>query len=81
MNINHALLRAIGVSTNSLEKLVYAAREAGAYGAKLTGAGGGGCMIALSSPKGIKHIAEAIEKSGGKAFAVKKSDEGARIER
>lgn len=80
MNINQGLLCAIGVSTYSLEKLVYAAREAGAYGAKLTGAGGGGCMIALSPPKKTKQIIEAIERAGGKAFAVKKSDEGVRIE-
>jgi len=80
MNINHALLYAIGVSNASLEKLVCAARDAGAYGAKLTGAGGGGCIVALSSPKEASQIVEAIEKAGGKAFAVKKSDEGARVE-
>lgn len=80
MNINHALLYALGVSNSQLEKLVYAAREDGAYGAKLTGAGGGGCMIALSPPERTKQIAEAIEKAGGKAFAVKKSEEGVRIE-
>jgi len=81
MNINHALLCAIGVSNDSLDRLVYAAREAGAYGAKLTGAGGGGCMIALSPPKRAKQIVEVIEKAGGKAFVVKKSDEGVRVER
>jgi mevalonate kinase len=81
MNINQGLLCAIGVSTDSLEKLVYAAREAGAYGAKLTGAGGGGCIVALSPPEKNKQIAEAIEKTGGKAFAAKKSDEGVRLER
>ena len=47
MNINHGLLSAIGVSTASLDVAVHAARSAGALGAKLTGAGGGGCMIAL----------------------------------
>jgi len=81
MNINHALLCAVGVSTFSLDKLVYAAREAGAYGAKLTGAGGGGCMIALSPPNKAKQITKAIESAGGKAFAAKKSNEGVRIER
>jgi len=80
MNINHALLCAIGVSNEPLDKLIHAAREAGSYGAKLTGAGGGGCMIALSPPKRTKQIIEAIEKAGGKAFAVKASDEGVRIE-
>jgi mevalonate kinase len=47
MNINHGLLSAIGVSTAALDVAVHAARSAGALGAKLTGAGGGGCMIAL----------------------------------
>ena len=47
MNINHGLLSAIGVSTASLDIATHAARSAGALGAKLTGAGGGGCMIAL----------------------------------
>ncbi len=47
MNINHGLLDALGVSTKSLSDLVYASREAGALGAKITGAGGGGCMYAL----------------------------------
>ena len=51
MNINHGLLEALGVGTRELCELVYAARIAGgAFGAKLTGAGGGGCMIALPKP-------------------------------
>ena len=44
MNINHALLCGLGISDESLEWLVNAARKAGALGAKLTGAGEGGCM-------------------------------------
>ena len=47
MNIDHHLLGAIGVSNASLDAACHAAREAGALGAKLTGAGGGGCIIAL----------------------------------
>ncbi|MCK4313951.1 hypothetical protein KAW04_04220 [Candidatus Bathyarchaeota archaeon] len=42
MNINHALLYGLGVSAESLERLVNAARKAGALGAKLTGVGGWG---------------------------------------
>lgn len=80
MNINHALLSSVGVSNQALDRLVYAAREAGAYGAKLTGAGGGGCIIALSSLEKSERIAKAIEKAGGKAIYAEKSDEGVRIE-
>jgi len=47
MNFNHGLLSALGVSSRSLDAMVWAARDAGAIGAKLTGAGGGGCIVAL----------------------------------
>ncbi len=47
MNFNHGLLSALGVSSRSLDAMVWAARDGGAYGAKLTGAGGGGCIVAL----------------------------------
>ena len=47
MDFDHGLLSALGVSTRSLDAMVWAAREAGAHGAKLTGAGGGGCIVAL----------------------------------
>ncbi|WP_254863154.1 mevalonate kinase [Halovivax gelatinilyticus] len=47
MNFTHGLLSALGVSSRSLDSMVWAAREAGAHGAKLTGAGGGGCIVAL----------------------------------
>ncbi|AEH35370.1 mevalonate kinase [Halopiger xanaduensis] len=47
MNFNHGLLSALGVSSRSLDTMVWAARDADAYGAKLTGAGGGGCIVAL----------------------------------
>lgn len=47
MDFNHGLLAALGVSARSLDDMVWAARDAGAYGAKLTGAGGGGCIVAL----------------------------------
>jgi mevalonate kinase len=46
---NHALLQEMGVSCSELDRLVAAAREGGALGAKLSGAGWGGNMIALVS--------------------------------
>lgn len=48
MDMNQGLLSALMLSTENLERLCSAARDAGALGAKLTGAGGGGCMIALA---------------------------------
>jgi len=81
MNINHALLCAVGVSHEVLEHLIYAARRGGALGAKLTGGGGGGCMIALAEEKKLKQVMTAIERAGGTAFEARKTNEGVRIER
>jgi mevalonate kinase len=47
MNRNQQLLRELGVSTPELEHLIDAARNAGALGAKLSGGGMGGCILAL----------------------------------
>lgn len=47
MTMNHKLLASLMLSTDALEEMIAAAMEAGALGAKVTGAGGGGCMIAL----------------------------------
>ena len=47
MNMNHHLLEVLGVGHPQLAKMVLAARSAGAFGAKITGAGGGGSMVAL----------------------------------
>lgn len=80
MNMNHALLCALGVSNHAIEQLIAAARSSGALGAKLTGAGGGGCIIALSEPNSIHRIVEAIKHAGGGAFATSKASEGVRIE-
>ena len=80
MNINHALLYGIGVSDESLERLANAARKAGALGAKLTGAGGGGCMIALAREEKLEQVSEAIQRSGGRPFVARKTEEGVRIE-
>ena len=65
MNMNHGLLSAIEVSTGPLEELVAAARAAGATGAKLTGAGGGGAMIALC-PGRTGEVVQALRREGAK---------------
>jgi len=80
MNINHAMLYAVGVSHEALERLVYAARKGGSLGAKLTGGGGGGCIIALAEKNKLKRVMVAIVQAGGTAFQARKTDEGVRIE-
>ncbi len=50
MNMNQHVLSGLFVSTSELEDLCAIARGAGALGAKLTGGGGGGCVIALVAP-------------------------------
>lgn len=79
MNINHGLLEAIGVSTSRLSQMVYAARSAGALGSKITGAGGGGCIIALA-PEREEEVIAALKAIGVSAFKVAFSSEGVRVE-
>jgi mevalonate kinase len=80
MDINHALLCAVGVSNEPLERLIHAAKKAGALSAKLTGAGGG-CMIALTKPEGLWKVAVAINQAGGEAIITRNTTEGVRIEK
>jgi len=65
MNENHKLLQQIEVSSRELDFLVKLARDHGAYGAKLTGGGLGGNIIALTPGKELQdEVANAIEKEG-----------------
>jgi mevalonate kinase len=64
MDRNHEILQQLGVSHARLDTLVAAARKAGALGAKLTGAGGGGHMIALVEEEDAPDVARALEKAG-----------------
>lgn len=62
MNFNQEYLRDLGVSTEKLEAMIAAAKHAGAYGAKLSGAGGGDCMIALVPNAKKKAVEQAIRE-------------------
>ena len=76
MNLNQGLLSAIGVSTIELDDLIYVARREGALGAKLTGAGGGGCMIALAEADKLSNIEKGIRSARGHSMRVNLTDEG-----
>lgn len=67
------------ISKSSLDELVAAAKKAGAYGAKITGSGGGGCMIALSNPKKTSSVCNAILDSGGIPHKVNLTKSGIKI--
>lgn len=63
MNVCHGLLNALEVSTPELERMILMARNAGAAGAKLTGAGGGGSIVALC-PDTIDVVRSTMQQAG-----------------
>lgn len=82
MDQNQTLLRGLGVSTEAIERLCVAARGAGALGAKLTGAGGGGSVLALvpsidderehgAMPRTATAILEAWRRDGFDGFVTR----------
>ena len=80
MEFNQEYLRDLGVSSEKLEALISAAKKAGAWGAKLSGAGGGDCMIALGPSDKRAAIQKAIADAGGEAIDVHPNAQGVRIE-
>ncbi|HWO11384.1 MAG TPA: hypothetical protein VNN80_17945, partial [Polyangiaceae bacterium] len=68
MDRNHRLLGELRVSTPALDAACDAARAAGALGAKLTGGGGGGCVVALASPEGAASVLDAWRRAGLTCF-------------
>jgi mevalonate kinase len=68
MDLNQMILSGLMLSIEEIETMCRLAREAGALGAKLTGSGGGGCVVALAS-EDASPILSAWEKSGFRCFA------------
>lgn len=66
MDQNHSLLQQIDVSSSELDLLVAAAKKAGAMGAKLSGGGRGGNMIALVAEDGIGEVTQGLQSAGAK---------------
>jgi mevalonate kinase len=64
MTQNHELLARLGVSTIELDRAVRWALDSGALGAKLTGAGGGGCALALVEEQHRAHVLETWRRQG-----------------
>jgi len=77
MNKNHQLLSILGVNHPKLDALVQTSQRH-SYGAKLTGAGGGGSMVALTEEPEV--VAELIRKRGGEPYILNSTEVGLRVE-
>jgi galactokinase/mevalonate kinase-like predicted kinase len=80
MNENHAIQRGLGGSGESNERLVAAALGAGALGAKLAGAGGGGTIVALWTRDDASPLESALRAAGATAFYRPEPVYGVRVE-
>ncbi|MCS6827045.1 MAG: mevalonate kinase [Caldilinea sp.] len=67
---DQTLLEALGVSSETLDRLILAARRAGALGAKLSGGGRGGNIIALVEPERVDAVSTALKASGARRIIV-----------
>jgi mevalonate kinase len=80
MNLCHLIKEKLGMSLPKIETMVDAALEAGALGAKISGKGSGGIIVALAAPGNEEKIIAAINAAGGKGTIAKVGVEGGRIE-
>lgn len=77
---NQGYLEKLGVSVETLDRPIQAARQAGALGAKLSGAGGGDCMFAVVDDRSRRLVEKAIQTSGAQLLPLKTNSQGVRVE-
>ncbi|MDO8451240.1 MAG: mevalonate kinase [bacterium] len=80
MNFTQEYLRDLGVSSEKLESMISGAKKAGAWGAKLSGAGGGDCMIAIAPEDKREDVENALVQAGGIVMDVTTHSRGVRVE-
>jgi mevalonate kinase len=80
MNLSQASLSWIGVSTSALDKLINEILHSNVYGAKLTGAGGGGSVIAVPKPERAEDILKQVSQAHKISFLTSIPQEGLRWE-
>jgi len=76
MILNHLLLSLMGVSNSRLDSMVWASISAGAYGAKLTGGGGGGCVLALVDEKSLGTVEDALHNLNAPTMVLRMVEKG-----
>lgn len=80
MDMQHGLAHALGVDTPETAALVFEARRAGAFGAKLSGAGGGDCIIALAPDDRRPAVETALQAAGGQIVTAAPNAAGVLVE-
>ena len=87
MDINQGLLSSLGVSTRELDCLIAATRLNGAYGAKLSGAGGGDCIVAfineeirVNVEKAIRAARSSNDVPGAEVISIRTGADGVRVD-
>jgi D-glycero-alpha-D-manno-heptose-7-phosphate kinase len=76
---SHRRKNAPGISTPTIDELVTVTRRAGAFGAKVCGAGGGGCVFFLVDRGAKAKVTRAIEKAGAEVLPVKVARRGVTV--
>lgn len=80
MNGHHAVLRdLLKITVPKIDAMINAALNSGAYGAKIVGSGGGGCIVAIADPKNQERVVQSILEAGAKEAYAVGVDPGARI--
>jgi D-glycero-alpha-D-manno-heptose-7-phosphate kinase len=76
---DHRRRNAPGISTPLIDNLIAAARRAGSLGAKVCGAGGGGCVVFLVERGSKPAVVSAIEREGGEVLPAKVARRGVQV--
>ena len=69
-----------GVTTPTIDSMLAAARQAGAWSGKVCGAGGGGCLFCISPPEAVPAVARALASEGARVLDFHVEHEGLRVE-
>jgi len=80
MNLHQLIQEKLGTSRPEIDNLIEASIGAGALGAKISGSGGGGIIIALTERGHQAEVAKAIERAGGRSIITEAGAEGTRVE-
>jgi len=79
MNFDQGQLETIGVGCLELAQIIFSARNAGAFGAKLSGAGKGDCAVALVDKTNKTAVQKGIKKAGFEVIGIKVGAEGVKV--